>query len=73
MDEIIRILNDYNKGVDFGVEKKIMTDGILDSVEMVELISSLENIFDVEIPLDMIMPENFDSVELIWQNISKLM
>ena len=50
-----------------------MTDGILDSVEMVELISSLENIFDVEIPLDMIMPENFDSVELIWQNISKLM
>ena len=22
MDEIIRILNDYNKGVDFGVEKK---------------------------------------------------
>lgn len=73
MEEILKILDAYDKGVDFSKEKNIMTDGILDSIELVELIYALENTFDVEIPLDMIMPENFDSVELIWKNISSLM
>ena len=73
MEEILKIFNAYDKGVDFSKEQNIMTSGILDSIEMVELIEALENTFNVEIPLDMIMPENFDSVELIWKNISELM
>ena len=72
MEQIIKILEAFDKGVDLTTETSIMTGGILDSIELVELVNSLEQTFHIEIPLDMIMPENFDSVELIWKNISKL-
>lgn len=49
-----------------------MTDGLIDSVDLVELVAKLEEIFDIDISLDEIIPENFDSAENIWDMIKRL-
>ncbi|UTY40444.1 phosphopantetheine-binding protein [Allocoprobacillus halotolerans] len=72
MDELLNILKDLKPGVDFENEKNLIDDRILDSLDVMNLIVELNDEFDIEItPLD-ILPENFQSVETIYQLITRL-
>ena len=47
MDKLIEILQSFNPSITDGMEKKIVTDGVIDSVDIVSLISELEDeVFD---------------------------
>ncbi len=72
MEKIVEILNSLKLGVDFWEEKEIITQGILDSVDLVELITELEEQYEVEIPFEEISPENFDSVESIYNLLGRI-
>lgn len=72
MDELLNILKDLKPGVDFENEKNLIDDRILDSLDVMNLTVELNDEFDIEItPLD-ILPENFQSVETIYQLITLL-
>lgn len=45
--------------------KKFVTDGILESVELMELIAEIEEQFDIEIPPQLIIPDNFETIDTI--------
>lgn len=64
MEELLKIIKNVNDQVEVDTEN-IMTDGILDSVELVELISLIEEHYKIEIDLDDIDPDNFDSCKKI--------
>ena len=49
-----------------------MENGILNSLDIVTLITEINDKFDVMIPAEEIMPENFDSAEALWALISRL-
>ena len=69
MNELIEILNDLHPEVDFTTAKDLVTGGILDSFDIVSLISE----FDVTIGAAELTPENFASAETIYALIqSKL-
>ena len=51
MEELLKIIKNVNDQVEADTEN-IMTDGILDSVELVELISLIEEHYKIEIDLD---------------------
>jgi len=72
MDELMAILQEMRPDVDFKGEKALITEGILDSFDIVSLVTALMEHFDVEIsPIDLI-PENFDSADSMWALISRL-
>ncbi len=72
MNELLDILKDLKPGVDFENEKNLIDDRILDSLDVMNLTVELNDAFDIEItPLD-ILPENFQSIETIYQLITRL-
>ncbi|ETK00069.1 phosphopantetheine attachment domain protein [Eubacterium nodatum ATCC 33099] len=73
MNEVLEILEDLRPDVDFKEEKALVSDGILDSIDIISLVQELDEEFDITIkPADLI-PENFNSVEAISKLVEKLM
>ena len=68
MEKLYALLEDIRPDVDFRNINSLVTDGYIDSFDIVTIIASIEDEFSVEIPVDSMLPENFDSVE----NIMKL-
>ena len=58
--------------VDFETEEGLVDDGILDSLDIVTLITEINDAFDISIPAEEIIPDNFNSAAAIWALIEKL-
>ena len=71
MDKVIKILTEIRPDVDFGTESGFVENGLLDSFDMVSLVSALEDEFGILIDGLDIVPENFDSVEGIAALVEK--
>ena len=65
MEELMRILQETCPGVDFDGETALIDDGILGSLDIVTIVSEIMEEFDVEITVDDLVPENFNSVQAI--------
>ena len=72
MDKLFEILEELKPDVDFRNEKALVDDSILDSLDIISIISEISDKFDVVIPPDMITPENFNSAENIFDLIEEL-
>jgi acyl carrier protein len=46
--------------------------GVIDSITLLELIDFLERKYSIQIPVEMITPENFDTIAGISQSVMKL-
>ena len=53
------------------VESNLITDGLLDSLDIMNLIMKLEEAFDIEIDPEDVLSENFESVDKIVELIKK--
>lgn len=63
--QIIEILSEICPGVDFETETALIDDGLIDSLDIVAVVTELMEAFDVELGVDDLTPENFNSVEAI--------
>lgn len=72
MDTLLEILRDLHPDVDFTKEDKLIDDMILDSFDIVTLISEISEEFDVTITAENIIPENFNSAQALYELIQKL-
>ena len=72
MNELLEILNELHPEVDFETAEDLIDDGILDSLDLVTLITEINDRLDVSIPPEEIIPENFNSAEAIWALVEKL-
>ena len=73
MDQLMKILQELRPDVDFEKETALITDGILDSFDIVALVGELNDEFDIEIKPNNLVPENFNSASAIWEMVSSLM
>ena len=64
-EQIIEILTEICPGVDFEQETSLIDDGLIDSLDIVAVVTELMEAFDVELGVDDLTPENFNSVEAI--------
>lgn len=72
MDELLKILNELHPDVDFAHCDSLIDDQILDSIDIVSLVAEISDTFDVEIPAEEIVPENFNSAQALWAMIQRL-
>ena len=72
MEKLMEILKKVRADVDFDNEKALIDDGILDSFDVVSIISEIDDVFDVQIRIAELDPENFNSAEAIWNLIQSL-
>ena len=72
MEQLLEILSDLHPEVDFEECDTLIDDGILDSFDIVSLISEINEEFDVVISAEHIIPENFNSAEALFALIERL-
>lgn len=71
-DELIEILEEIRPDVDFENEENLITDGILDSIDVVSLVGEIDEAFDVQIHVEDLIPDNFNSVDAIIALIERI-
>lgn len=69
--QIIEILSEICPGVDFETETALIDDGLIDSLDIVAVVTDLMDTFDVQLGVDDLTPENFNSVDAICQLIER--
>ena len=69
MKELLDILNKVKPGIDYVNEKHLVSD---DSLDVMTIVTEICDEFDVEILPTDVVPENFESVETMWQLIMRL-
>ena len=72
MEKLFELLQGIRPDVDFENETALIDDGILDSFDVVSIISEIDDVFGVQIRINELDPENFNSAEAIWNLIQKL-
>ena len=71
-EQLLSILNDLRPDVEFEKEEQLIDDGVLDSFDIVSLVSELNSEFVVEINVMDLEPENFNTVEAMLELIVKM-
>ena len=70
MEKLEEILKELRPDIDLE-EKAFVDDGVLDSFDIVTLVGEIVDAFGVEIAVEDIIPENFNSVDAIMELINK--
>lgn len=68
MDKLIEILKGIRPDIDIE-NKELVDSGALDSFDIVSLVSELIDAFGIELSVEDILPENFNSVEAMMKLI----
>ena len=72
MEELIEILEDLHPEVDFDTCDTLVDDKILDSFDIIPIISEINETFDVVIPAEEIIPDNFNSAKALYALVTRL-
>ena len=68
-EKLIGILTDICPDVAFENEDALIDDGLIESLDIVAIVTEIMAEFDVEINVDDLLPENFNSVDAILELI----
>ena len=72
MTELLEILENLHPEVDFDTCTTLIDDKILDSFDIITIISEINEEFDVVIPAEEIIPENFNSAQALYELVNRL-
>ena len=72
MEELLEILKNVRPNVDCEHCEDLIGNGILDSMDMVMIMTQIMQKFDLSIPPEEMVPENFNSAKAMYQLIQKL-
>ena len=72
MDKLMRILSELSSDIDFETEDTLIDGGLLDSFDIVTLVAEIDDAFGIEIPAEVLIPENFNSAKAIFALIQQL-
>lgn len=71
-EKVLEVLSKEFPQIDFKASDTLVDDGILDSLTIVSIISTLNVEFDIEIPYEEIIEENFNSIAGLAKLVEKL-
>ncbi len=72
LEQVIEVLEDVEEDVDYENETALVDGGVLDSFDILSIISALNDEFDISIPAKDIVPENFNSAAALRDLVERL-
>ncbi|MBR3326267.1 MAG: acyl carrier protein [Atopobiaceae bacterium] len=72
LDDVIEMLEDIQEDVDYESCTTLIDDHILDSFDILAIVSAADDEFDVSIPAKDIIPANFNSAQALCALIQRL-
>lgn len=72
MERLLEILEEIQPGVDYENCDNLIDNGILDSFSILSIVSEIEDILEVELTPEEMIPENFNSAKQMWDMIIRL-
>lgn len=70
-EQVLEILTEIRGDIDFESETMLIDDSILASLDIVAIVGEFNEEFDVEISVEDLIPENFNSVDAMVELIKK--
>ena len=71
-NKVLALLQEEYPEIDFTSSDELVDEGILDSLTLTGIIAALSMEFDIEIPYDEIVEENFNSDEAMAEMVERL-
>lgn len=72
MEKLLAIMKEIRPDVDFEKETELIDAKILDSFDIISIVSEVNEQFGVEINVDDLVPENFNSAKALLELIQSL-
>ncbi len=72
MKELLSVLQKTKADVDFETASNLIDGGILDSFDIIQIISALNEAYDIHIPAAEIIPANFNSAGAMLAMVNRL-
>lgn len=72
MEKILEILRGLHDDVDYDNEKALIDGGIFDSFDIIQLVGELNDAFDIEINVEDLTSDNFNSAKAIYDLVQEL-
>ena len=72
MEKLMRILKDLHEDVDYETCEKLIDSKILDSFDIITIITEINSEYDVANPAEEIIPKNFNSAKALFALIERL-
>lgn len=72
MEELMALLKEIRPDVQFLGAKRLVDEGLLDSFDIVSIVGEIGERFRVEVPVEEITGENFNSPEAMLRMIERL-
>lgn len=72
MEELLKVLLDVRPDVDFEHEKQLIDGEVLDSFDIIAVVNGLNEAFEIEIDIDDLEPDNFNTIEAMYELVCRL-
>ena len=71
-EELMEILEETRPEIDFETETALIDDQLLDSFDIISIVSEINDAFDISINVNDLVPENFNSVDAMAAMVERL-
>ena len=72
MEKLLGVLEEIRPDVDFRNKEKLVSGGYIDSFDIVSIINTVEEEYRIDIPVESMLPENFESARALMMLIDSL-
>ncbi len=72
-EELLEILEELHPEIDFETEDSLIDDKLLDSFDVVTLVTEIGSAFDIELTAADMVPENFNSLDAMVDMIERML
>ncbi len=70
-EKLLTILTEVCPGIDFEKETALIDDGILESLDIVVIVTEMMSEFNIELNVEDLLPEHFNSVDAMLDLIAQ--
>ncbi|MBR3524658.1 MAG: acyl carrier protein [Lachnospiraceae bacterium] len=72
MEQLIRIMSEVRPDIDFTTATDLIDEDILDSFDIISIVSEVNEQYGIEINVNDLLPENFNTAAALYELIQKL-